>query len=218
MKVLTAWTFGVLVSLHPVCVQAHENSPHSWRISEYLPLSASVLRGSGALGDLDGDRRTDSAVAQPQGLVNGAYRYRVDVHLSADPSTTFDVDSVAGGGLHISATDVDGDHNLDLVITSTFGREPVGVWINDGHGRFTPENADAYAKSIWQETDRCWETPNKPATSPLAFATTSSGGALKRVRLLVLQPFRALSFAASEDCRVLRALNLGSPFRAPPLS
>jgi hypothetical protein len=113
---------------------------------------------------------------------------------------------------------VDGDHNLDLVITSRFGREPVGVWINDGHGRFTPENADAYAKSIWQETDRCWETPDKPATSPLAFAASSSGGALKPVRLSVLQPFGALSLAASEDCRVLRALNLGSPFRAPPLS
>jgi hypothetical protein len=218
MKLLTAWIFALLASLWPVCVQAQENRPGSWRIPEFLPLSGSVLRGSGAMGDLDGDRRADSAVAQPQGLVNGAYRYRVDVHLSADPSTTFDVDSMAGGGLHISAKDVDGDHNLDLVITSTFGREPIGVWINDGHGRFRPGNADAYAKSIWQETDRCWETPDRPTPSPLAFAATSSGGALKPVRLSVLQPLGALSFAASEDCRVLRALNLGSPFRAPPLS
>jgi hypothetical protein len=124
---------------------------------------------------------------------------------------------MAGGGLHISARDVDGDHDLDLVITSTFGREPVGVWINDGHGRFTLGNADAYAKSIWQETDRCLETPDKPTLSPLAFAATSSG-ALKPVRLSVLQSLVALSFAASEECRVLKALNPGSPFRAPPLS
>jgi hypothetical protein len=218
MKLLTAWIFALLASLQPACVQAQENNTGSWETPGYLPLSASVLCGSGAVGDLDGDRRTDVAVAQPQGLVNGAYRYRVDVQLSADPSTTFDVDSMTSGGLHISARDVDGDYDLDLVITSKFGREPVGVWINDGHGRFTPGNADTYAKSIWQETDRCFETPDKPARSPLAFAATSNGGAVKPVRVSVLQPLGALSSASSADCRALRALNLGSPFRAPPLS
>ena len=218
MKLITAWTFALAALLQPLCVQGQENSSGSWRSPGYLPLSTSVLRGSGARGDLDGDRRTDSAVAQPEGLVNGAYRYRVDVRLSADPGTTFDVDSKSGGGLHITARDVDGDYDLDLVITSKFGREPVGVWINDGHGRFTPGNAAAYAKSIWQETDRCFETPDKPRHSPIPFAGTSSGGELKLVRLSVLHPFCVLSSAASEDSRVLSALNLGSPFRAPPLS
>ena len=84
------------------------------------------IRSTAGLADFDGDSRTDIAFAKPRGLVNGVYRYQVEVLLSGQPRTTFEVAyRHSGGGLHISARDIDGDRDLDLVITTEFGREPV---------------------------------------------------------------------------------------------
>jgi hypothetical protein len=174
------------------------------------------LQGYGALADLDGDRRADLAYSSPQGVVNGAYRYRVDVHLTTGPGTTFDVDSKALGGLHISALDIDGDNDLDLVITSQFGREPVGVWINDGHGQFTQGRADSYAKGIWQETDRYLEKQPFPHPPAPTLANTAGGWVPQQDQLALLIHFEELRVAA--DYRALNPLNPGNPFRAPPLS
>jgi hypothetical protein len=80
------------------------------------------------VGDFDGDHLADLAFASPQGRVNGAYRYRVEVHLTMQGGATFNVDTGEAGGLRISTRDVDGDDDLDLVITSTFGGRRVGVW------------------------------------------------------------------------------------------
>src|SRR5262249_43954433 len=39
--------------------------------------------------------------------------------------------------VNIAAVDVDGDHDLDLVINGRFTWQKIGVWINDGRGVFT---------------------------------------------------------------------------------
>jgi len=205
------------VWLFPVSVKAQETKNDSWRTPDRSSFSSASGHGSGALGDFDGDQRADVALAEPQGVHNGAYRYRVDVHLSSQLSTTFDVDSQAAGGLHISARDVDGDRNIDLVITSEFGREPVGVWINDGHGAFTKGRAESYIGSIWQETDHSFQTPRRrhPKTPAAGFPV---GGWITEPARFTAQllpvdlPSRTIS-----DAPTFSTLNLGSPFRAPPV-
>jgi len=47
-------------------------------------------------------------------------------------------------GLHLTPRDVDGDHNLDLVITIGVKPQPVAVWINNGRGRFEEGNLASY--------------------------------------------------------------------------
>src|SRR5262249_20091760 len=42
-------------------------------------------------------------------------------------------------GVNISAVDVDGDHDLDLVISGRFVGRRIGIWINDGTGSFTED-------------------------------------------------------------------------------
>jgi hypothetical protein len=206
----------LVMCLQPGCAQAQSDWTQSSRTPGFSILSAPLLYGSGTLADLDGDRRADFAFSSPQGVVNGAYRYRVDVYLATGSGTTFDVDSKASGGLHISARDVDGDHDLDLVITSQFGHEPVGVWINDGHGQFTQDHAGAYAEGIWQETDRCLETPNTPSRLAQQLVNPTGGWALPQRHLTTLILSEELHVAA--DYRSLTPLNLGNPLRAPPLS
>jgi hypothetical protein len=186
--------------------------------SAYLRTSLPfAFRGSAGVGDFDGDRHADFAVAQPQGLVNGAYRYRVEVRLSAQPATSFDIDSGAPGGLHISTRDVDGDLDLDLVITSEFGRQPVGVWINDGNGRFTPGQMQKYPASIWQDTDRNYDTPETPARPLPAFVVPANGGTPEPVRFVLptLTDTKAPLVAAGEGYS-RKALNSSSLLRAPP--
>ena len=210
-RILAACAFAACFP--PWSAQAQDRSDFGTR--SLLPAFA-TSRGSGALGDFDGDHLADVAVAMPQGMVNGAYRYRVDVHLTSEPGTTFDVDSDASGGLHISARDVDGDHDLDLVITSAFGREPLGVWINDGHGNFTEGTAADYSPSVWQDSDRSFEAPARLRTPALPFVYPG-GSVLQQARSSVLLLARNLPLRATAPSPSQRPLKPGSPPRAPPL-
>ncbi len=150
-------------------------------------------------------------------MFNGAYRYRVDVHLSTDLNTTFDVDSGAAGGLHIIARDVDGDLDLDLVISSEFGREPIGIWINDGHGAFTKGHAETYIGSIWQDTGQSFETPHRPLGSTVAVGFPAGSWIMEPAPLSAPILSDNLPSRATTNFSVFRTLNLGSPFRAPPI-
>jgi hypothetical protein len=83
-----------------------------------------------AVGDFDGDGRQDSAgiQARADGRMDIALRLsssQTDIHLGSA------VSALIGG-------DVDHDGDLDLVATTTSGE--VLIWLNDGHGRFTPRD------------------------------------------------------------------------------
>jgi hypothetical protein len=49
---------------------------------------------------------------------------------------------------------VDGDGDLDLVVTSAWSFAPVGVWINNGHGEFARGDPTAYPRAIWTEAPK----------------------------------------------------------------
>lgn len=177
------------------------------------------IRSTAGLADFDGDSRTDIAFAKPRGLVNGLYRYQVEVLLSGQPRTTFEVAyRHSGGGLHISARDIDGDRDLDLVITTEFGREPVGVWINDGRGGFTPGDAAIYSVSIWQESKEAAGSPSAPprvdtsCVMPGGGCSTGPGG-------LQVPPLGTpgAPLPPTSDGHVSHPWNLGRPLRAPPV-
>ena len=180
---------------------------------------AMAIRGTAGVADFDGDSRADVAFARPRGLVNGAYQYQIEVLLSAQSRTTFEVESgPAGGGLHISARDIDGDRDLDLVITTEFGGEPVGVWINDGHGRFTQANAAIYPASIWQEIKEAVGRPYSPQRVDLSCVLPGGGYSVgpEGLRLPPLtNPEGPLQ--STSDGHVSHPWNLGRPLRAPPV-
>jgi hypothetical protein len=89
---------------------------------------------------LDGDHKADLALSRKIGSGGKGYLYRVDLTLSqTTQSDSFTFSNADLLGVNISAVDVDGDHDLDLVISSRlFGRR-IGIWINDGAGSFTEE-------------------------------------------------------------------------------
>jgi hypothetical protein len=101
-------------------------------------LASRVLRSGSALGDLDGDHNLDVANRRKTGLTEAVYSYQVDLKLGSKffpPALT--LCSKENAELNLEALDVDGDHDLDLVITARLTGNSVGVWINDGSGHFT---------------------------------------------------------------------------------
>jgi len=94
--------------------------------------------GSGwALGDFDGDHKTDVALSQEVGRSKSGYFYRVELKLSqGGGSGSFTFANTDALGVTITAVDVDGDDDLDLVIDGRFPAQRIGVWINDSRGVF----------------------------------------------------------------------------------
>ena len=147
--------FG-LIALAVLAVCAHSvaspaSATSSLPASQALPTTPPQWNYGGAIADLDGDGRTDLVTVTSKSWGSNARRYQVNLHLSARADTSSFSVSAEGGGLRIVPRDVDGDGDLDLVITSARSLAPVGVWINDGHGGFAQGDASSYSRSIWTE-------------------------------------------------------------------
>ena len=113
-------------------------------LARQLPIAPAFCDQGCAIADLDGDGRPDLAVAKLEGWGPGGLRYRIDLDLtSRGGARSFSV-SAQRGGLLITPRDVNGDWELDLIITSARSFTPIGVWINNGQGGFV-RNDPAFA-------------------------------------------------------------------------
>src|SRR5437879_3447585 len=82
-------------------------------------LAMHLLRpGMVAVADFDGDHIPDVASGLRTGHTSEGYSYQVDLDFSGSPQARpFSVFSEDSTGLNIQAVDIDGDHDLDLIIT-----------------------------------------------------------------------------------------------------
>jgi hypothetical protein len=115
------------------------------------PLSLRSLEHVGwAVADFDGDSRPDMAITKMEAQGAG-YVYWLEFDLStrragdsAQQAPGFPPAASSMFGLHLTPRDVDGDQDLDIVVTMGFARQPVAVWINDGQGGFEEGDLAAY--------------------------------------------------------------------------
>jgi hypothetical protein len=101
-----------------------------------------------AIADFDSDQKPDFAIANKIGTSSRGYEYSIELELSLESRQVFRFHS-ADSALSIAALDLDNDQDLDLVLTRTVNGEIVGVWINNGHGRFS-EGGKPDAQSVLQ--------------------------------------------------------------------
>ena len=96
-----------------------------------------------SVADFDGDSKPDLASVEYRTSDSTRADYLIQLQLSAAERQSFQI-AAPVGGLQIVARDVNGDHALDLVITTTWLGQPVAILLNDGHGKFSRIDSDAF--------------------------------------------------------------------------
>jgi hypothetical protein len=162
------------------------------RVSIAFPLPSRSLDHVGwAVADFDGDSRPDMAITKMDAQ-GGGYVYWLELDLStshagesAAPVPAFPSVASSMFGLHLTPRDVDGDQDLDIVVTMGFTRQPVAVWINDGQGGF--EEGDLAAYPALSCHDELSLSPQSPPENTRAMYDQSRRSWLTASGLL--QPF-----------------------------
>jgi hypothetical protein len=184
--------------------------------SVHATVAMQLLRpGLAAVADLDGDHIPDLASSISTGRTSQGYSYRVDLDFGGNPGRkTLSVFSDDSAGLDIEAIDVDGDHDLDLVISGRLSR-PVSVWLNDGRGRFTQVDSANYPLSL-RRTRSAVQSPEtaSPVLMHFEWRRPHMAGSRQRIDCRPLHfLFGEVLFSSSGFSRI----SVGSArLRAPP--
>src|SRR3984885_565535 len=105
-------------------------------VAQTSPVTSAGSRLTFAVADFDGDLRPDLADVGIGRSSVSLTDYWIRFRLSAAERQTILV-VAPSGGLEIAARDVNGDHAIDLIVTTVWLRRPVAILLNDGHGRFS---------------------------------------------------------------------------------
>ncbi len=169
--VLPAWlrilSAGVLLALaaegspHVTAKAESLLSPHTNRIA--YPLQ-SLWNRDWAIGDFDGDRRSD--LVRAERLDSNTQRYLVQIQFSSSKAESrFGFALTDSAEVNLEIRDVNSDHSLDLVITAGLLRRPVGLWINDGTGSFAEADASLFPESVWRPPSCLSSEPSSTGTA-----------------------------------------------------
>lgn len=103
------------------------------------------------VADFDGDFRPDLVGVQTGTAGFSGTQYWIELQLSTAGPQSIPV-FARSGGIQVAARDVNGDHSLDLVLTSTWLAQPVAILLNDGHGSFTRVDPGAFPNAFRDAT------------------------------------------------------------------
>lgn len=112
------------------CNSAEATTQQSSPLYPHLSSDRSVV-----FADLDGDTHPDSAKVWNTSASSATGRYWLELSLSSTGRQSIPLVGPAGG-LVIEARDVNGDHAIDLILATAWFKQPVAVFLNDGHGSF----------------------------------------------------------------------------------
>ena len=95
------------------------------------------------IADLDGDRKPDLALVEMRSPRSAMTNYSIRLQFSSRAESAIGINAPFGG-LRVAARDVNGDDNIDLIVTSNLDARVVAILLNDGHGNFSLAAPDAY--------------------------------------------------------------------------
>jgi hypothetical protein len=127
-----------------------------------------------AIADLDGDRRPDFASIQAGQDRSGSSDYSIQIYLSEVGRQSINLVAPVGG-LLIEARDVDGDHSIDLVFSTAWRKQPVAIFLNDGHGTFSRAELVGFPGAFTEHETNLVSGSN-PATDALGISPQPGAG------------------------------------------
>lgn len=169
-----------------------------------------------AIADLDGDRKPDLALVEVESQRLAKTDYSIRLQLSAGTASTIGINA-PHGGLRVAARDVNGDHSIDLVLTSNLDARFIAVLLNDGHGNFSEAAPGAYL-NLEEEVSVLLTGPAATVTdeAALAFPRSLFGGeAVCGCKCQTLLSSGSLPFA--RDWNVRRKVAHSRLGRSPPV-
>jgi hypothetical protein len=138
-----------------------------------VPKPSTLSVGPGlpfAVADFDGDQRPDLVGVETG--ESGVFRTNYWIQLQLTVSGRQTISIVApSGGLQIAARDVNGDQIPDLILTTTWLRQPVAIFINDGHGTFSRVASDAFPDAF-RESQTGWDSSAHRMPDSVAVASS----------------------------------------------
>jgi hypothetical protein len=87
------------------------------------------------IGDFDGDQRPDFVTADIGQRGASHTVYKIAIELSSGARSTLNI-AAPDGGLQLTSRDVNGDDQMDVIVTTAWTQRPVAVLLNDGQGNF----------------------------------------------------------------------------------
>lgn len=127
-----------------------------------------------AIADLDGDRRPDFASIQAGQNRPDNSDYSIQIYFSQAGQQSLHLVAPVGG-LLLEARDVDGDHAIDLIVSSAWRKQPVAIFLNDGHGSFSRAELAAFPRAFSEGGTNLFSASN-PATDALAISPQPDAG------------------------------------------
>jgi len=112
-----------------------------------LGSAAQPFGWSTAVGDFNTDGTPDLVIADHTSRRAGLYAYQIQFSVSGLDLRNFAFESPQDA-ISVRISDVDHDDDLDVVVNSAASREVVGIWLNDGHGRFQSADVRRFASEI----------------------------------------------------------------------
>jgi hypothetical protein len=183
-----------------------------------VPIARAATLGpslSFSIADLDGDSKPDLASVQAGKSELARTDYRIQLQLSAAGRQTFQIVAPMGG-LEIITRDVNGDHALDLVVTTAWLRQPVAILLNDGQGTFSRVEPDAFPEAF-ARSKTSWSCTTEHAIDSVG-APPQPREDIRSETELFLHLRSQARFLASSDSRFLVGPFLISHLgRAPPV-
>jgi hypothetical protein len=147
--------------------QTASASPHNSASARTRPSSRFVF------ADFDGDNLPDLATVEIGQIGASHASYWIGFQMSAGGRQRIGLTAPVGG-LEIASRDVNGDNRLDLIVTTTWLKNPVAVLLNDGHGNFTITDPAAWSASALSPK-QIWVPPSLGVKdSPLAILSRPS--------------------------------------------
>jgi hypothetical protein len=172
--------------------------------------------GSGpqlAISDFDGDLQPDLVRVQAGATTSGSTDYWIQLQLSAAGRQSIRLVAPAGG-LLIEARDVNGDHAVDLILSTSL-RQPVAIFLNDGHGSFSRVAPSVFPRAFGNLLTN-WASASDQSTDAVGVPPQSRPGILQAAKLLTNIRPRADSIAHADAGFAVDSSLVSHAARAPP--